>query len=154
MPDTAGRLRQHVAMNGLVNVEVIEGALSDKAGQGVTARIPVGKHSQASIASSVVGNAVEISVLTTTLDDVLAEVGEVAAMKMDLEGAEMLALRGASDSLGRARVIVFEDWGGDGLATILRANGFDVRRLDGNNSLATNQRHARALPEPKGISAP
>ncbi len=154
MPDTAGRLRKHVAMNGLMNVKVIEGALSDKAGQGVTARIPVGKHGQASITSSVVGDGIEVSVLTTTLADVLAEVGEVALMKMDLEGAEVLALRGAGDSLGRVRAIVFEDWGGDALAGVLRANGFDVRRLDGNNSLATNRRLAKTQFGPQGVSVP
>lgn len=148
MPDTAALLRQHVAMNGLANVEVTERALSDLPGQRVVARISAGKHGQASISTSGVRDGVEVSVMTTTLSDLLADIDDIALMKMDLEGAEELAIRGAGRSLMRIRAIVFEDWGGDGLASLLRENGFEVRRLDGNNSLALNLRHAKAPSAP------
>lgn len=68
-----------------------------------------------------------ISVQCDTLDNILAEY-EVDVLKMDIEGAEVMALEGASSVLKRLRKIVIEIHG-DNLATvqsILMENGFDV----------------------------
>jgi len=68
-----------------------------------------------------------ISVQCDTLDNILAEY-EVNVLKMDIEGAEVMALEGASSVLKRLRKIVVEIHG-DNLATvqsILMENGFEV----------------------------
>jgi hypothetical protein len=44
MPATADILRQHVAINDCTNVELVEKALSDRAGDTIMAKVPAGKH--------------------------------------------------------------------------------------------------------------
>ena len=97
MPDTAARLREHIRMNDLANVEVIEFALSDRSGETITATVPEGNVGQASImAEGDTLKARRVGVQTCTLDDILGSINErIALMKMDLEGAETVALKGA-----------------------------------------------------------
>jgi FkbM family methyltransferase len=136
MPETANILRSHIAMNHLGNATVIEYALADTKGKHVVACVPPGQYGQASIASGAVEDRVKVDVETITLDAILADTHEVHLMKMDLEGAEELALSGAKNTLNRLQAVIFEDWGNARLSDIFRANGFSVDRLDGNNSLA------------------
>lgn len=138
MPDTARILREHILKNQLSNVSVIEQALSNVTGQVVVARVPGGQHGQASISSGVTFSGNDVKVVTTTLSDVLGNVENVALMKMDLEGAEELALEGAGDVLNRIRIIIFEDWGDASLSELFSSKGFAVVRLDGNNCIARN----------------
>jgi hypothetical protein len=58
---------------------------------------------------------------------------------MDIEGAELAALRGAGAALSKIRAIVFEqlDQGGD-VAEFLSTNGFRIEQLDHHNFLAIN----------------
>jgi FkbM family methyltransferase len=138
MPETADILRRHLAMNHLSNVVVVQQALADASGKHVIARVPGGQHGQATIAPGVVEGGAEVRVETSTIADILAEVEDVSLMKMDLEGAEELALVGAEDALKRVRAVIFEDWGNERLSAIFRSKGFSVERLDGNNCLALN----------------
>lgn len=134
MPDTAAILRAHLAENGCDNAMVVEAALSDRAGETVTAQVSEGKFGQASIATGHGEKSVEVD--TTTLTDVVSGYGRVRLIKMDLEGAEMNALKGAEPVLDRIDAILFEDWGDDKLTLYLESKGFRVERLDGRNSLA------------------
>ncbi|WP_448579485.1 FkbM family methyltransferase [Thermaurantiacus sp.] len=136
MPDTAEVLRRHVAINALANVSVVERALSDRSEGTVVAHVVPGKFGQASIAHTLVeGRTVEVP--CTTLDDLLSDMPDVALMKMDLEGAEALALHGAQRSLSRIGAIIFEQLSRDeGPGGLLRAAGFSIQPIDGNNRLA------------------
>ncbi len=137
LPDTAAILRRHVTLNSLDNVRVVEAALSDVAGETLTASAPPGKFGQASL--GVGGSCASVSVSTTTLNDVLRDVPRVALMKLDVEGVELRVLKGAGDSLTRIDAIIFESWGQDTDATdYLCANGFRVEALDDRNKLAVN----------------
>jgi FkbM family methyltransferase len=49
------------------------------------------------------GDSVEISCEMTTLDSALADVEAVALLKLDIEGAELLALKGAAELIARTR---------------------------------------------------
>lgn len=138
MPATANILRRHISMNRLGNVVVIDQALTDVAGKRVIARVPKGKYGQASIAAGNVLEGVEEHVETITLAEILAGIETVALLKMDLEGAEELALIGAGGALNKIGGVIFEDWGNTRLSEIFIAKGFKVERLDGNNCLATN----------------
>ncbi|HYG27335.1 MAG TPA: FkbM family methyltransferase [Caulobacteraceae bacterium] len=136
MPDTAAILRRHVEMNGLTNVTVVEQALSERAGEAVEAHVVDGKFGQASLSSDKGGRS--ISVATTTLDLALSDVSSVRLMKMDIEGAEERALRGAEQALGRIENLVFESWDlSTAVDDLLATRGFAVRALDGRNRLAT-----------------
>jgi FkbM family methyltransferase len=134
IPTTAGILRTHVSTNRLTNVHVVEGALSDVADQEIVASLPLEQHGQASITRS---GGREVRVRTTTLAAVLASVDVVDLMKLDLEGAELMALRGASNALHKVRAVIFEDWGAPEVGAYLESEGYSVRRLDRNNCIAT-----------------
>ena len=137
MPDTATRLRTHIQINGLKNVEVVERALSDRTGETASAHVLDGKYGQATIAAdSTLGRLVRVE--TVTLDDALSGLGDIRLMKMDLEGMEARALQGAELVLHRVQAIVFESAVDDEtVALFLRGKGYDVQRLDGRNRLAT-----------------
>lgn len=141
MPDTANCLRRNINLNNLENVTVVENALSDKTGEIVKANVAEGLFGQASISPEAnVGNQTQsIEVKTVTLDQIAEGIESVALMKMDLEGAEPMALRGAESLLKHTRAIVFESWTDDGgpTAAILREAGFHMTSVDNRNFLAT-----------------
>ncbi len=138
MPDTAAILRTTVRINELDNVTIVENALSDKPGQAVRAAVAEGHYGQASISEDVrKAGKYEVEVKTTTLDAVLADTARIKLVKMDLEGAEIQALRGAAAAIERIENIIFEDWVGTvRMAEFWAALGFDVERLDGANGIA------------------
>jgi FkbM family methyltransferase len=141
IPKTAEILRSHVAINGCGNVTVVEGALGERSGEAIEACYPDGKFGQASIARTSGGN--RITVRTKTLSEILAGVKDVAVMKMDLEGAELSALRGLGTDLGKVRTIIFENRGDHEAVAYLQAQGFAVRNVDGNNAIARREGGAR-----------
>lgn len=57
-------------------------------------------------------------------------------MKMDLEGAELGALRGLGDAILKVRAIVFENRDSPEVVQFLENHEFSVKRIDGNNALA------------------
>ena len=104
---TAAALTKGLAVNGLTMATVISVALSDSDGTAHLhhhARDP----SQHSFAAVGIGSE---EVRTRTLDAVLADhpVERVDAMKLDVEGAEEIVLRGASRTLDAHRpIVIFE----------------------------------------------
>jgi hypothetical protein len=77
-------------------------------------------------------------VVTRTIDDLLADAAtSIDLIKMDLEGAETLALEGASKVLKRTNSVIFEQLEGDRSAgELLEKAGFNLRMLDASNVLA------------------
>lgn len=133
MPETAARLRLNVSLNDAANVQVVEAALSDRDGGTVTATSNARKLGQASIAPAGTGPVrdLSVSVRTQRLDTLLRDVKRVRLMKMDLEGAEALALAGAYGVLDRVDAILFENNARDPrIARLLAARGFTIRELD------------------------
>jgi FkbM family methyltransferase len=138
MPDTADILRQHIALNEVSNVALIEHALSERSGMTIQATVPEGKFGQATIMAASGPTDRQVSVVSRTLDDVLADVpGTIDVMKMDLEGAELPALLGGHGSLPRIKAIIFEQLGGKtDVSDFLVDRGYSLTRLDENNILA------------------
>jgi FkbM family methyltransferase len=138
IPETAERLRAHVADNGLTNVTVIERALSAREGETVHAAMPQGRWGMASIVRGDSTGSRDIA--TTTLDAILKDEPRVRLIKLDLEGAEPLALAGATETLRKTEQLVFErapDAADDRdlVATFVEA-GLQVRPLDSTNAVA------------------
>jgi FkbM family methyltransferase len=143
MPDTAHRLRAHLAMNRLTSVVVHEYALSDHSGDEVVATVSEGEFGKATIARSNDGQR-KVTVVTRTIDDLLADAAtSIDLIKMDLEGAETLALEGASKILKRTNSVIFEQLEGDRSAgELLEKAGFHLRKLDASNVLAQRIRRS------------
>jgi len=139
MPETARQLRTNVALNDATNVRVAEVALSDRDNDTVTASSSTRKLGQASIAPVRDSLVRDLSVLVRTqrLDTLLRDVKRVRLMKMDLEGAEALALAGAFGVLDRVDVILFENNARDPRVTrLLQQRGFTIRELGHPNYVA------------------
>lgn len=135
MPDTAAILRTHARISGAGQIEVVEKALSDRVGARVTAHVVEGKFGQVSIDGSAKGTA--ITVETTTLDSILAGAATIRPMKMDLEGVEELALRGAVDCLNRIGAVIYECRSeDDAVSRLLVTRGYSVTAHDRANKIA------------------
>ena len=134
VPITADILRLHVQKNVLNNVKVIEGALAETADLTVQASLVEGKSGQSSI--SIDKGTIKIEVSTITLESTLKDVPSIDLIKMDLEGAELGALKGMGSDLQKVHAIIFENRGAQDVVEYLQAQGFNVTRLDGNNALA------------------
>lgn len=75
---------------------------------------------------------------TITLDRVCFDLDGIDLMKLDLEGAEALALTGAMNTLSRTKAVIFESvLDGEAEATRgLKQRGFSVRDLSRKDRLA------------------
>lgn len=136
---TAAILRRHIADNGADNVVVVERPLSRADGEIVHARIPAGKFGQATI---VPGGRDETDMRegdleTITLDTALEGLAAIRMIKLDLEGAEFLALAGAPRVLARTDAVLFESNARDQrIFELLARSGFAVEAIGGNDFLA------------------
>lgn len=142
LSETADRLRANLALNEVEDrVSLVECALSEHSGEKVTAHLAGGHYGQASIVKDGAASQEEcrkIEVETRTLDEVCSSIdGPIRLLKMDLEGAEAMALRGAAAMLARTQSIVFEQLPeSERIDVILEAAGFRVDRLSGNDWIA------------------
>lgn len=102
MPNNIANLREHVRLNGVTNVTIIEKAVADVAG--VAAFTACRSSSQGHLLPDG-----ELKVETVSLDG-LVERGELPLpdfVKMDIEGAEVRALHGAQKLLARRHPAIF-----------------------------------------------
>jgi len=137
MEGTARILREHVELNDVGNVRVIEGALSTSENALVVASMPAGSFGQASISDTGKGEMFEVC--STTFDSVLRNTPRVRLLKIDIEGAELEALKGGLDVLDRIEAIIFEHLDRtvfEKISALLASHGFHIEKLDGSNSMA------------------
>lgn len=98
-------IEKNLSLNGLENTMVVNAAVSDREG---TATLDVSHGVGAASISNDYGGAETVQVETVTIDEVvqIRELGPVNFMKLDIEGAELIALRGAARTIARDRPIV------------------------------------------------
>jgi FkbM family methyltransferase len=102
LPSNLNYLREHLRINGMEDVDVIEAAVSDKEGESLFA-VGLGSFDGRLAAG---GN---LSVRTVTLDDLL-ESGRIPPpdfIKMDVEGGELAALKGSFSLLKKYHPTLF-----------------------------------------------
>ena len=128
----AGRIRENLALNGYT-AEVVQQAVADRGGP---VRFTEGLDSFNHLTEAESG----VEVQAIALDDVIGE-RHVAGIKIDVEGAEHLVLKGAERALASHRIAVLQiEWDtetvlGDTSAgrgpvnDVLRANGYLTYRL-------------------------
>ena len=94
-------LRRHIELNGANNVEVVAAAVSETSGKAFFANN--NSRAQGRLASDG-----ELEVKTVSIDE-LVELGELVPpdlLKMDIEGGEYMALRGARETLLRFKPVI------------------------------------------------
>ena len=111
-PPVRRLLEANIAANHATNVSIQSFAMSDRNSAAVLFHGPPGNTALASLA----GAGQTVMVETRTMDDFVAEAGitRVDVVKIDVEGAELLVLRGATGTLSRLRpVLILELIGGN-----------------------------------------
>ena len=138
LPRNIQYLRQHIRINHLENIEVIESAVSDHSGE---AHFELG-------ASSAMGHLAEegdLEVQMVALDAMLDEkmISPPDVMKVEVEGAEYEALYGAHKTLERHHPILFLDTHGRKAhhftIALLEDLGYRFEILDGKNMQDTRE---------------
>jgi FkbM family methyltransferase len=113
-PRSIRLLEWHLHENGVMNAQVMRVALGDVAGPAVLHQAPAANTGMTSLVPNAEG-ATGPTIVTSVMraDDVLAGRPELVpdVIKIDVEGAEALVLRGAAGLLahGAVRAVVFED---------------------------------------------
>jgi FkbM family methyltransferase len=136
-PHVAAKLRSNIRLNGFDNVTVSETAVNDSCGEAVLYYAE--NDGENNILAPEAGSSSSVRVATVTLDEYLGSKGidQVDVVKMDIEGAEVQALRGASRLLtgDRAPVLFVEvnpgklasgSHGAGDLVGGLRRHGYEV----------------------------
>lgn len=140
-PVNLANLRRHLLVNGISNVVVIEGAVSDQVG--------VTKFAQTSDAyqGKMATNGIEVRTIR------LSDYGAPDILKMDIEGAEGLALAGASQILAGQKTRLFISLHGitdRQCLEELNRHGYEVRFLSSSEIHAwprnRSDRHGAADP--------
>jgi len=133
LPENLFYLRQHISLNGLRNVEVIEVAISNEERLAKFA-------SGASRSEGRLSDKGEINVPCVTLDSLILSqrVAPPDYIKMDIEGEELCALRGATYCFTEIRPELFLATHGAQLleecCQLLRSWDYDVRSIVDNGS--------------------
>jgi FkbM family methyltransferase len=114
-PMALAYLKTNIALNNCHNTIVVPKAVSDKR-EVVKLRIPrPARRGLIPTTASIVwsfGEALEVDVEADTLDNIVDEVGldAVDIVKIDVEGAEGLVVKGAERTLRKAKAILVEIW--------------------------------------------
>jgi FkbM family methyltransferase len=138
-PRTVRYLRGNVRLNSASNVTVLHAAVGDHVG---TVKFSNRRSDdQNSIASS--GIEVPLATLDSMIIGLLPPASRIRLLKIDVEGFELFALRGADRVLERTDAVYFESWENHfqrfgystkDLLTLLRAHGFDCGVDDDHRS--------------------
>jgi FkbM family methyltransferase len=151
VPQNLASLRENVANNSFTNIHVIDAAASDVTG---AAEIRIaGNFSTASLLWHRGDPSVqEISVKTVVIDE-LVKAGELPApsfIKIDVEGAEGLVLRGMQRTISSAKPVLFiecSDLGRETTWQLLRDLHYRCRHAENGKQVETlaEYRHANFL---------
>ena len=123
VPQSTRELHRRIAGEAMYgNIVLSNAAVTDTSGLELTISIPNDDYGQASLATHTHGswrrgdNIVQLKCQTITLDDYLAksDIQKVDFIKIDVEGAELLVLKGAANLLRTHRPVIhleyFEQW--------------------------------------------
>jgi FkbM family methyltransferase len=102
LPRNLAYLREHVRLNGVRNVEVVDAAVGEQEG---VARFREGPNSSSGAVDA--GGALEAPMVTLDSFVACARAPRLDVIKMDIEGGEAAALRGGLETLRRFHPVVF-----------------------------------------------
>ncbi|MCX7911485.1 MAG: FkbM family methyltransferase [Dehalococcoidales bacterium] len=137
-PVTARKLRDNISLNRRVNIRVLELALADFDGTAGLTLPQSQKHGQAHLVFAAGTTTRKVRVLTA---DSLISTGAAArpdVLKIDVEGAELLVIRGMKQAIAQCRTIFCEvhpaqstryGYTAEELLEFLQGQGFQLKRL-------------------------
>lgn len=137
LPENAQSVREQIALNGFTHCHVVEEAVSDKCGQAEFVADASGSPT-AHLGKSDKPGKFTHRISTTTLSDAAIKWGQPHLIKLDIEGAEVLALEGAralSQTSHPTWIIeVHGQWQDDETRRILAQAGYSFFDLQGRES--------------------
>lgn len=141
-PRIFGFLKANIELNDRGNIVPFNVALSDK--PGLVGFTSIRSDDQNRM---VAGNGT-LTIRATTLDELAIDLGQIALIKIDVEGAEKLVLDGALHTLDRTEAVFFEygavlsaDYGHSfrDLYDVLTVKGFKVGRIAGDEVIEVSR---------------
>lgn len=133
-PHNHASIREQIELNGLTNCQAVMEAIAERDGKARFCFSAPGSPT-GHLGASQEGEA-EVEVRLTTLDLAIGRFGVPSMVKMDIEGAEVLALKGAAELLRKARPRWLIELHGaacaEGVKAILRGAGYSFFWIDGS----------------------
>ena len=142
IPENMEILKINCQLNNIDNVIFISNALADTVNKIVKASVYAGHFGQSSLnLHGVLSGESFVEVKTITVDAIISSLNlsHVNLIKMDIEGAEILAIEGCIKSFKKITSIIYEVLSAADKVNItsnLITNGFNVSDLDSRNRLA------------------
>jgi FkbM family methyltransferase len=137
LPANQQAIRRNIALNEIANVQLIAVALSDREGTAelevhaspTWAKLDTSSDTSFKRGTDVTGR---VQVALSTIDAQLAQAPAPDLVKMDIEGAEVAALRGASKLLSEHRPTLICELHGTNRAVteLLQSHDYDVRTVE------------------------
>jgi len=117
----ADRLRENIKLNHIANIHVLECAASDRRGEAVI-RVSENLSTASLVWHKQDPRAVELTIKTVAIDNLVeaCEIPKPQFVKIDVEGAEGLALVGMQRTIATARPVVFIECSDAGRETAWR----------------------------------
>jgi FkbM family methyltransferase len=120
-------LNKNIKINGIRNIEALNLAINDKVGNSIL----YGSGGSASIINN--SSDEKYVVKTTTLDEICKNIEKIDLLKIDVEGAEELVLKGGNTTLNKVHTLVVEvhhDWvKEESIIKVLSNVGFKIKKL-------------------------
>lgn len=157
LPENVQSVRSQLELNNVANCTLVEAAVIDRMGR---VEFSEGRDTSTAHVQETTGDSVErsvISVSSVTLNDFTRDVPLPDFIKMDIEGAELLALKGATDLLGSdtpPKMLI--EFHGEQLrregCSLLRDFGYEFRSVRGDVlDATTSSRHLLCCPQPRNV---
>lgn len=137
LPRNLKFLRRHVELNNAANVRVIDKALSDQEG---TTTFEEGETHQM---GKIGGGTLKVSLSTVDLVREREKTPPPGLLKIDVEGAELMVLKGAEKTLRECRPVIFLATHGEQVhkdcCALLRSWGYRLSPLSGGSVETTDE---------------
>jgi FkbM family methyltransferase len=108
-PATLNRLYHHISINDMEDIQVVPFAAADQEGSCTIYMPEDDTHGLASLRNQGWAKSKEFTVPMKRLDEVLASSPKIDVIKIDIEGAELLALKGANKLLRRDKPMIIAE---------------------------------------------
>lgn len=134
-PDALEALKENLILNGVTNTSVLDAAVSNESGTVTLMRNP---NTLKSALEPLEKAGTPRMVEAITLDALAAKLGPPDLIKIDIEGAEVLALGGAGSLLREHQPILLlslHNGAADSCATILRKAGYESRPIEDHEQM-------------------